>query len=424
MKSHPISRLIILASISFALTMATNTLEPSVFGHKILQLAPENPNTALGLITFISSLVIIVLPPIVGALSDRTQSRWGQRIPYFIIGSIFLVISLFLIATSRSVKMLLTSVVIFQIAFSVIVNPWQAQYPDLVSFKQRGTAAGIRGLADVLGLIIGRKFGGDFVSQFDIVGDVAIRNAVIIPVIAIILAVSLTIIYLRNLRGNSSSSDHEYSKIDWKKLYFVNLKSHPAFGWWFANRFLYWAAFTILSTFLLFFAIDVIGLPESNAQKYLGNLALFLGGGILIITIPAGWFADKYGRKPLVVISGIMAAIGSLLILFIRDLNLLSVAGLIIGAASGIFVTSNFALISDIVPSKEAGRYMGVAGIAGASGSAMARLIGGLVVDPINAYYASNSLGYLIMYALAAVLFLLSAMVATRIPIHKIDNSN
>ncbi|MEK6255842.1 MAG: MFS transporter, partial [Chloroflexota bacterium] len=205
-------------------------------------------------------------------------------------------------------------------------------------------------------------------------------------------------------------------RLSWKETYFVDLKSHPAFAWWFANRFFFWAAFTTMATFLLFFAIDVIGLSEANAQVHLGNLALILGGGILVITLPAGWLADKIGRKPLVIGSGYLAAIGSLVILFVRDLTLLAVGGAIIGVAAGVFISANFALITDIVPPKEAGRYLGVAGIAGAAGGAIARLVGGLLVDPINSYFNSSSIGYLILYASACILFILSSVAASRLP--------
>jgi Na+/melibiose symporter-like transporter len=426
MKPHPIHRLVALASISFALTIATNTLEPSVYGHKILELVPDRPNTALGLITFLSSLVAIIVPPIVGKLSDRSKSRFGPRIPYLGFGAIFLSLGLYLIAVSPTLGIFISSVILFQLAYSVIVSPWQALYPDMIHQRQRGTAAGIRGLADVLGLIIGRKFAGDIVGQFDQLGQNTLLLAIAIPAVAIIFAFLITAVSTRNYQNHPNSTNKQNAGFSWKQTYLVDIKSHPAFIWWFANRFLFWAAFTTLATFLLFFAIDVIGLAESVAQVYLGNLALILGSAILIITLPAGWIADKIGRKPLVVGSGFLAALGSIIFLFVRDLNLLFAAGAIIGLAAGIYVSANFALITDIVPSDEAGRYLGVAGIAGASGGALARLIGGILVDPINSYFNSNSAGYLVLYSAATILFLLSAVAALRLPVpdeSKLSNS-
>lgn len=422
MKPHPIHRLVALASISFALTIAINTLEPSVYGHKILELVPDRPNTALGLVTFLSSLVAIIVPPIIGKLSDQSSSRFGQRIPYLGFGAIFLSLGLYLIAISPTLGVFISSVILFQLAYSLISSPWQAIYPDIIPQQQRGTAAGIRGLSDVLGLIIGRKFAGDLVGNFKQLGQNALLLAVAIPAAAIILAFVITTFTTQPFQNHTNSPKKPNDRFSWKQTYLVDIKSHPAFIWWFANRFLFWAAFTTLATFLLFFAIDVIGLEESVAQVYLGNLALILGGAILIITLPAGWIADKIGRKPLVVGSGFLAAFGSVIIIFVRDLNLLSVAGAIIGLAAGIYVSANFALITDIVPSDEAARYLAVAGIASASAGALARLMGGLLIDPINAYFNSTAAGYLTLYSSATILFLLSAVAALRLPVSEESN--
>ena len=422
MKTQPLSRLIALASISFALSIASNTLEPSVFGHKVLELMPDRPNTALGLITFASSIVAIIFSPIFGTLSDRTNSRLGKRIPYLLIGSIFLILGLYLIAISPTLGVFFTSVIIFQLAHSAIVSPWQALYPDLVPKHQRGSAAGIRSMADIVGLVIGRKFAGDILAQFDQLGQLALFRTVAIPSIALLLAV---LIIIWSIRSQTSSDVHKPpQKFSWKDIYLVDFKSHPAFAWWFVNRFFFWAAFTSLATFLLFFAIDVIGLPQGIAQEYLGNLALILGGAILVITLFSGWLADRVGRKPLVIGAGLLAAFGSIIVMFARDLILLAVAGAIIGTAAAIFISANFALITDIVPRKEAARYLGVSLIASASGGAFARLIGAALVDPVNIYFDSNSLGYMALYATASILFLFSSLAALRLHVPDTINSS
>ena len=90
--------------------------------------------------------------------------------------------------------------------------------------------------------------------------------------------------------------------------------------------------------------------------------------------------------------------------------------GFLIGSAAGIFIGSSFALVTEIVPPEEAARYLGVAGIASAAGSATARLLGGLIVDPVNLALESRSAGYLLLYSIAALLFLISTFVAKKFP--------
>jgi MFS family permease len=195
----------------------------------------------------------------------------------------------------------------------------------------------------------------------------------------------------------------------------VDFRAHPAFAWWFANRLLFWAAFIAMNTFLLFYAIDVLKMKQDDAQRYIGQLSTVLGVALVIMSIPAGWLSDRFGRKPLVIASGLIACIGTLIILLARDVTYVTLAAVVIGVGIGMFLSANWALVTDIVPRNEAARYLGIANIATAGGSAIARVLGGTLIDPINAALGAPT-GYLALYALAAAFFLLSAVVIIPLP--------
>ena len=141
----------------------------------------------------------------------------------------------------------------------------------------------------------------------------------------------------------------------------------------------------------------------------------------LLITLPSGRLADRWGRKPLVLAACIFTTLGTILIVLLRDLTALTYAGAIIGLGSGIFISADFALLTDIVPDVEAGRYLGISGIASAGGGAIARLLGGALIDPINRASGSTSAGYVVLYSLAAVLFFFSVLAALRLPNDQTD---
>ncbi|MBW8010590.1 MAG: MFS transporter [Chloroflexi bacterium] len=424
MKTLSLIRLLALSSFSFALTLTTNTLEPALFGHQVLALAPDRPNTVLGFATFAGSIIAMILPPLVGALSDRTHSRWGSRIPFFIIGTAGLVFTLFLIGTAPSLAVFVLGVLFYRFTENIIYSPWQALYPDHVPQHQRGKAAGIKGMADILGLIIGRQAAGQLVGHSQELGPIALVVAVAIPAAALLISLIATIVATRQeAQSFSKQVDQQVKNKSIKNYFKIDYKKYPAFIWWFANRFFFWCAFTIVGTFVLFFVIDVIGVEEAQAQVYLGNLAIILGGAILIISLPAGVIADRIGRKPLLIFAGLLAAGGTYILLISRDVIILSLGGGLIGLAAGVFISANFALITDIVPKKEAARYLGVASIATASGSALARLLGGAIVDPLNRYYDSNTAGYLSLYAIAVLFYILSTVAAIRLPAPKLEKS-
>lgn len=408
-------RLLALSSFGFALTLVANTLDPAVYGHKVLQLAPENPNTLLGLSTFAAYLFGMVLGPIIGALSDKTQHRFGARLPYFLVGVPLVILALYLIASAPSVGVFLMAVFLLRGSDNLIISPWQALFPDQIPDEQRGFAAGIKSFLDILAVLVGRFASGEILSQAGELGDRAALLAVSVPVSVLLAALVFTFLAVRELPRRQSASASMQALESLKQIFTIDWRARPAFTWWFINRALFWAGFTILGTFLLFFVIDVLGMVEADAQRYLARLSLVLGGAILLMALPTGRLADRFGRVPLVVAGCAATALGSVLILFFRSPAAVTLAGVIIGVGAGTYISANFAHLTDLVPRDEAARYLGLANIASAGGGAAARLLGGVLIDPINRWTGSDSLGYLSLYALAALLFVLGALSALRL---------
>jgi MFS family permease len=108
--------------------------------------------------------------------------------------------------------------------------------------------------------------------------------------------------------------------------------------------------------------------------------------------------------------AGLIACAGTIVVLITRELVVMLIGGALIGAGTGVYLIASWALITAIVPRAEAARYLGMANLAAAIGSASARLIGGALIDGVNAAHGSTSIGYLSVYGLAAGLFFLSAM--------------
>jgi MFS family permease len=89
------------------------------------------------------------------------------------------------------------------------------------------------------------------------------------------------------------------------------------------------------------------------------------------------------------------------------------VAGCIIGLGTGTFMATNWALGTDLVPAKQAGRYLGISNLAGAGAGIVGAGIGGPMADFFN--LLRPGLGYLVIFALYAALFFLSTAVLTRV---------
>ncbi|HSV85167.1 MAG TPA: MFS transporter [Levilinea sp.] len=188
-------------------------------------------------------------------------------------------------------------------------------------------------------------------------------------------------------------------------------RQQRSFIWWVINRLLFLAAVGSIQGFAQFYLRDVLHIPNAAAMTtvLLAVVALFL----IPSAIGGGYLADRIGRKRLVGLAGIVAALGTVVLLLSRNIPMVMVAGSIIGLATGTFMATNWALGTDIVPKAQAGRYLGISNLAGAGAGIVGAGIGGPMADYFNAI--SPGMGYLVIFAIYAVLFLLSTLTLTQV---------
>jgi MFS family permease len=406
----PWYRLAAVTLFSLALGVVSNTLEPAVLGHKVLQLVPEQKNTALGFTTFAGLIVAVLWQPIVGAWSDRTRSPWGRRAPYFIAGTFLVAACLYAIALAPTFAVVVAGVLTIQLASNTVQGPWQALIPDRVPAGQRGAASGLKAAFDILAFVLGRQVSGRLVAAGSVLGAVSVAAGLFAVVLLLTLAAA------REHPANLPPTVAQPAARVLGRSYAIDWKAHPAFAWWFANRFLFWAGFIALNTFLLFYMIDVVHMAEAEAQRFVGNMSTVIGLVLLVVTLPSGWLADRVGRKPLVASAGLIAAAGTAMVLIVRTPGLITAAGALVGLGVGMFLSANWALVTDLVPEAEAARYLGIANIATAGGSGVARLLGGALIDPVNRLLGSPSAGYLCLYGLTMMAFLAGTAAILRVP--------
>lgn len=184
-----------------------------------------------------------------------------------------------------------------------------------------------------------------------------------------------------------------------------------SFIWWVINRLLFLAAVGSIQGFAQFFFADVLHVPNAATMTtvLLAVVAVFL----IASALGSGYLADRIGRKRLVGVSALVAAAGTLLLLMVRELPLVIAAGSIIGAGAGTFMSTNWALGTDLAPPDEAGRYLGISNLAGAGAGIVGTGIGGPMADQFNGL--RPGLGYLVIFGLYGILFLLSAVALTRV---------
>ena len=110
------------------------------------------------------------------------------------------------------------------------------------------------------------------------------------------------------------------------------------------------------------------------------------------------------------------AAIGVVIAIALPNLLAINIGGAFIGAATGMFYTANWALGTKLAPPAEAGRYLGISNLAGAGAGAVGAYIGGPIADYFTVRFpAAPGLGYVLLFAIYGVLFLLSVAALARV---------
>jgi MFS family permease len=426
MKKISILRMLVISLLGFALTFSSNIQDPPLMTYKVRELAPNLPNTTLGILGFFGLLVAMAVQPIVGVFSDRARTKLGRRLPFLIGGAALIAASLFLLALAPSLWVLVLGVILIQFSSNILQGPWQALIPDLVPESQRGTASSLKAVMDIIATVVAGAVAGILLGTMGqkLFGVYAIFATAAAPVVVFILFVTLTAIWAREQPGAVNESVVSRSVGEaLKNAFYVNFRENPIFGWWFANKILFWGAFIAINAFLINYLADVIKMTQSEAQSFYGTLKVILGVALIVMALVSGWLSDKFGRKPVMLIAGLVAFAGAVLLLIVRDKTMITVAGGIIGMGIGAFLSASWALATDIVPRQEAARYLGIANIATCIGSGVARLLGGVLIDPINKALGSSSSGYLLLYSLAALCFLASALVIIPLPNKRANSS-
>jgi MFS family permease len=414
-------------------------------------------------------VIAMLVQPAAGLLSDRSTSRFGRRRPYILLGALLDCLFLAAIALSWNYWALLVSVLLIQFSSNISHGPLQGLIPDLVPEDQRGRASAIKSVMELLplilvGLTIAKLVGAGhldwaifatgasllvvtlitviFVKEtplkekpttpfwppmvrvLGMLAGIAIGGAAgllgggLVGGLAGLITLSLAdtptalsvgvgiggavAMIVAVVVGVWAGSLATLGKVARKKASFV---------WWIVNRLMFLAAATSLQGSIFYFVMYAFRLTDNEASVLTGNLTSIIGIFILITALASGWIADRVGRKRLVGISGVVAGAGNVLLLstiWVPNLTMVYIAGTIIGMATGLFMTANWALGTDLVPADEAGRYLGVSNLAGAGAGIVGAGIGGLMADYLNGI--RPGLGYFTIFACYAVLFVLSSV--------------
>jgi len=393
-----------------ALAALWNSLHSIILPLRLLDFVAEaEKNTCLGLLTFAGLFLAMLTQPIVGAISDRSGFSWGRRRPYVLIGALLALLFLPGIGLAGSYAAIFIIYCLLQLSSNTAQGPYQAFIPDLVPEGKRGVASGVKSLLEIVGGLALVRLTAYLMDRYLATGGNSwLWYALGMLAIVLVGTMLATVLTVKERPGAGGPQPPLLNTVS--RSFKIDVRANRDFILFLVSRLLILMALATLQTFTLYFLMDVAGV--ANPAEVTGDLLLVVGICLVAAVYPAGRLSDSVGRKPLVVSSGLLGALGILLLFFFHSYGYIMLCGGLLGISSGVFLSTNWALATDLVAKGEEARYLGLTNVATAGGGALARLIG-LAMDPLNAL--SPGLGYKIMLLACFSYFLAGSLLAMKI---------
>jgi MFS family permease len=186
--------------------------------------------------------------------------------------------------------------------------------------------------------------------------------------------------------------------------------AHPNFYIFLTSGFFFTIGAGILQTYTLFFLRDVIKL--AHPASAIGILAVVVGTTILITLYPAGLLSDHLGRRPLLIVSGTLGSICSLLLCFSQNLTHVILIAILMGISIGVFMSAGRALVTDLASKSRTATHLGIANLVLVGGLAISKL-GGIAIDNLNNIQVD--LGYYVLLGLSSASFAIGTIFVSTI---------
>jgi len=353
--------------------------------------------TIIGLIMTLDNILAVTIQPIVGAVSDKTRTKIGRRMPYIIFGAPLAAAFFFYIPLAKAFWLLIGTILLMNIFMALWRSPVVALMPDIIPSVNRSKANGVinfmGGAAALLVFFIGGML-------YDINPKVPFIGVAVVTLLAVLIlfltikepkeipheeaedismklvktsviaiVVGLAAYFALNTTGlftgmfesifESAYQGHVMvALLVFALIVFITLlrwveKSSILI---FLAIFFWFFGYNGVETFFTLYGVNELGLTAGRAAFMLGLFSLTF----IIFAIPSGYIATKVGRKRTIIagLIGLMVLMGSMA--FVQSIPIIIGIMLLGGVSWACININSIPMIWDITTEEMLGTYTGL----------------------------------------------------------------
>lgn len=349
----------------------------------------------------------VVVPPLVGAFSDRISTRWGRRRPLMVAGMLLSLVGIFLMWSAGNYPQFLVGHLVVQICLNGAAAAYYGIIPDVVPAREFGKASGFLSVMTAAGALLG------FATTFLFSTLHAVVQSYL--VMAVVLALSvLPVLWAGSQEGKRPIvAGPRLGPREFVADFFRPLWGGD-FAWVIFTRMMVTGGVAAVAYFLSPFFQNVV--KVSNPDQF---TSIWLGVAFAAMILPGlfgGAASDRHGRKPFVYAAGAMQiAVAAFFIVFYpTQIWIVLLLGVVYGLGYGLYVAVDWALACDTVPDRaKSAKDMGLFHVGQTLPNSIVPAIEGVLISYFNSH-AANS-GYRVAFASVIFFFLLGTVFVSRI---------